>query len=244
MESKIKIFTFIKAIDKCFFNNFIEFGEICLNTVKWFREYENIDSNIGDSFEGVNLACGHDFTINFGDPITEYNSDEELKEKLNNIEWKYVGKGINLIGIDESINANIFSLYTVFGKNKEKYEGSLVPQKFLEEFTNHRFVILLQPMVFLSKIENFLKENNRPTKRGLVKYYKLNREIVENLSLFNKPDRYSYQKEYRIVAENSYAEQRIVRIGNLNEICMEIDIRKDYIIETINEEQFSIRQKD
>lgn len=244
MGSDIKIYTFIKAVDKCYFDNFIELGEICLNTVKWFREYENIDSNIGDSFEGVSFACGHDFTIEFGDPITEYNSDEELKEKLDKIEWKSIGKGINLKGVDESINANIFSLYTVFGKKNEKHEGSLVPQKFLEEFTNHRFVIILQPMTFLSRIENELIKNKRQVKRGLVKYYKLNSKIVENLSLFDKPDKYAYQKEYRIIVENPYAEQKIIQLGNLNDICAEIDISKDYIIETINEEQFSIRQKD
>jgi len=244
MESGERVITFIKAVDKCFFDDFVNFGEICLNTIKWFREYEDIDSNIGDSFEGVNFACGHGFTIKFGDPITESKSEEELNERLDNLEWTDIGKGINLKGVNESVNANIFSLYTVFCKNDEKYEGPLVPPKFFEEFSNHRFVIFLFPLVFLSKIERALQENNRPIKGRLVKYYKLNDKIVENLSLFDKPDKYWYQKEFRIVVEDSNAETKIVRIGSLNEICMEIDVRKDYIIELINENQFSIRQKD
>ena len=244
MELEKKIITFIKAINKDFFDRFIDYGEICLNTVKWFREYEKIDSNIGDGFEGVSFACGHSFEIKIGNPITNYNSEEELNQKLSNLEWIDLGKGNNLKAIDESINANIFSLYTVFSKNDRKYEGPLVPQKFIDEFSNHRFVIFLNPVDFISKVENVFKEYKREIKRGLVKYYELNEELVEDLYFFNKPNKYSYQKEFRIVVEDSNAEMKIIRIGSLKEICYEIDVKKDYIIELNNNDYFSIRQKD
>lgn len=55
--SEIKIEAFIKAVDSQFYDNFIDKGQICLNTVKWFRDFENEDQNVGDSFEGVAMAC-------------------------------------------------------------------------------------------------------------------------------------------------------------------------------------------
>ncbi|MBV5283420.1 MAG: hypothetical protein JZU53_13425 [Paludibacter sp.] len=243
MKPKKKIITFIKAIDKQYFDSFINEGQVCMNTIKWFREYEKYDSNIGDEFEGARMVCGKDFTISIADPITEYNSEEELNEKLKSSKWKKLGKGINLKQFDESDNANILSLYAITTTSDINFEGYLVPQKFAEEFTNHRFVIILEPMIFISRMKSAIFEFNKSFKHGLVNYYTLDENFVENLLYFAKPEKYSYQSEFRLVVEDPNAVQRIFKIGSLKEICLEIDINKEYVFSMINETQFSIKQK-
>ncbi len=243
MESKKYIITFIKAVDKQYYNSFIDQGEICMNTLKWFRDYEKIDSNIGDCFEGAEFACGHDFTVEFADPITDCKTEEEIREKLNVANWLTIGKGINLRGIDESQNANIFSLYAVISLNNEDFAGYLLPKKFVDEFKNHRFVIILDPIAFMSRIRNVISELNKPVKFGLVNYYKLDENIINNLTCFSKPEKYSYQSEFRLIMEDSNAVTRIIKIGSIKEMCMEIDSSKEYVISLFNENQFSIKQK-
>lgn len=243
MESKKYIITFIKAVDKQYYNSFIDQGEICMNTLKWFRDYEKIDSNIGDCFEGAEFACGHDFTVEFADPITDCKTEEEIREKLNAANWLTIGKGINLRGIDESQNANIFSLYAVISLNNEDFTGYLVPKKFVDEFKNHRFVIILDPIAFISRIRNVISELNKPVKFGLVNYYKLDENIINNLTCFSKPEKYSYQSEFRLIMEDPNAVPRIIQIGSIKEMCMEIDSSKEYVISMFNENQFSIKQK-
>lgn len=213
-----------------------------MNTVKWFREYEKLDSNIGDGFEGVRMVCGKDFTIRFADPITSYSSQEDLRCKLDSANWQELGKGVDFKMFYDTDNANIFSLYAV---NSNEFDGNsgnyLVPKIFIDEFSNHRFVLFIDPMTFLLRMEAEISKLGLSMKSGIVKYYKVDENLVKGLSYFDKPDRLSYQNEFRIVIEDENAVQRIFNIGSMSEICMEIDIHKKYIIKPIDNDHFLIK---
>ena len=77
-------------------------------------------------------------------------------------------------------------------------ENYLVPQKFIDEFSNHRFIIFLQPDEFISKMNNAISKLGKSMKLGVVDYYKLDESLKKNLSNFHKPDIYSYQKSYHL----------------------------------------------
>lgn len=237
-----KILTFIKAIDKGFFDSFINDGQVCLNTIKWFRDYEKQDPNIGDKFEGAEMACGKGFTLKVAKPIKSYSSNKELKDKMESADWTELGTGIDLRFFHEDNNANIYSLFAVnTDVLHNQSENYLVPQKFIDEFTNHRFVIFLQPDEFISKMNNAISKLGKSLKLGVVHYYKLDENLKRDLSYFHKPDIYSYQNEFRLVFEDENAIQRIFNIGSLNTTCLEIDISKKYKIEFINNNQFSVK---
>lgn len=242
MESENKILTFIKAIDKQFFNNFINDGQVCMNTVKWFRDYEKQDSNVGDKFEGVRMACGKDFTVRFADPIKSYSSKEDLKRQLDSANWLELGKGVDLKMFYDSDNANIFSLYAITSHALDEKSGNyLVPKKFIDEFSNHRFVIFIDPMTFLSRMNIAISKLGKTMKSGMVQYYKLDENLVEDLGYFHKPARLSYQNEFRIVFEDEKAVQQIFNIGSTNEICIEIDINQKFILEPTDNDHFLIK---
>ena len=46
----------------------------------------------------------------------------------------------------------------------------------------------------------------------------------QNLSFFDKQDKYSYQNEYRILFEESNPSMQIFNIGSIQDISMEIDL--------------------
>lgn len=235
--SDIKIVAFIKAVEHQYFDDFINKGQVCLNTIKWFREYEKNDANIGDSYEGVNIACAGGMTISFADPIESYSSEADLKLKIDNANWSKPFPNVeNFKGFDKNDDANIFSLYVITSTdNDSQKEEHTIPYRFVSEFSNHRFVMIINPSLFLTKMEDKFRSLGRSMKTGLVEYYKLDNEPKDNLSFFNKQHRYSYQKEFRIVSEDSRAEQLILNIGSLNNIAIEI-FPNDNIYKLINED--------
>ena len=231
-ESNVKIMTFVKAIDKEFFDSFINLGQICMNTAKWFRDYENLDNNIGDSFEGAKMACGHGMKVMIGDPIKSYNSKEEYLEQLKNINWtELTNNATNCKFHDLQENANIFSLYAITDDSLDEINGNyLVDKKFIKEFSNHRFVIFVRPLDFLLRMKEAISKLGKSMESKMVDYYKLDEKLIENLTYFDKPDRFKYQNEFRLMFKDKNAEKQIINIGTLNEICIEIDLSKKYII--------------
>ncbi|MFA8437038.1 MAG: hypothetical protein ACEPOZ_21235 [Marinifilaceae bacterium] len=244
MEKESKIYAFIKAIEKPYFNSFINEGQICMSTAKWFREYEGIDDNIGDAGEGAITSCGNGFTVSFADPIDNYSSEEELKEKLKKSQWSKPLSGVNLRMFDRN-NANILSLYAITALDiNGKAHKHLVPKKFIDEFSNHRFVLILNPKNFIERIANTLNRLNKSPIGGMVKYYPLDNKMRSNLTFFHKQERYSYQHEYRLIFQDENPEKKIINIGALDDICMEIDLNRHCYVKTIDNIELTIIRDD
>lgn len=244
--SEIKIEAFIKAVDSQFFDDFIYKGQICLNTVKWFRDLENEDPNIGDSYEGVEMACAKGITVSLADPIVSYISDDDLKSQLDKADWKVFGRNAQDFKVFNSLyDANIFSLYAI---KSMTYDGSmeehLIPRKFVDEFSNCRFVLICSPQIFIEKIKKALKKHGLPMKYGMVKYYKFDEELKKDLTCFNKKDKYAYQNEFRLVSENDNAKRLVFNIGSLKHLCFEIFPQKHMYKITNDEVELIIRLDD
>lgn len=226
IKNEPRIYAYIKAVDNQYFDSFINEGEICMNTANWFRDYEKYDNNIGDSGEGAIATCGKDFTISFADPILSYTSEVDLNEQMENRDWSEPFKGVSF-KMFNGRDANIFSLYAIIHNPTEgrKYTHK-VPEKFLREFSNHRFVLIFNPRIFINRIGEKLIEMGKKPYGSIVKYYPFDSFMRQNLSFFDKQDKYSYQNEYRIVFEESHPAMQIFQIGSLKDISMEIDLYK------------------
>jgi hypothetical protein len=221
-----KIFAFIKAINKQYFDSFINEGEICLNTSKWFRDYEEQDDNIGDASEGAIASCAKDFTVRFADPILSYSSKEDLDEQFKNRDWSEPISGVSL-NMFNGNNANILSLYaiTLIKKNQKEFTH-IVPKKFVDEFSNHRFVIILNPKKFISRVAKALVDLGKSPLGCIVKYYPFDNILRKNLTDFDKREKYSYQNEYRLLYHDVNPEMQIIKAGSLSDIVFEIDLYK------------------
>jgi len=226
MEKESKIYGFIKAIEKQYFDSFINNGQICMNTAKWFRDYEKNDENIGDSAEGAIVSFGNGFTISVADPIVDYASEEERKEKIRKSNWSipFLAEKLRMF---DGRDANILSLYAITLPESDDNENKhLIPKKFIDEFSNHRFAFIFNPEIFISRITNALISLDKYMERCIVTYYPLDNVMRKDLSFFHKQDRYSYQNEYRLVLYDENPKQRIINIGSLDDICIEIDLNK------------------
>jgi len=228
LNSNIKIEAFIKAVDKQYFDSFINNGQVCLNTAEWFREYENNDTNIGDAYEGAKIACGKGITLYAANSIKSCTSIEELKKKIDDTKWSEpISGGTDFKLFDSDNDANIFSLYAITSSiYNGQVEEHILPQKFVDEFSNHRFLMIVNPSLFISKMGDEIAKLGKSMRYDMVKYYKLDEELKDNLSFFDKQDRYVYQNEFRLIYEGRNATQQILNLGSLNDICFEINPTK------------------
>jgi hypothetical protein len=230
MEAKLKqealIYAFIKAVDKRYYDSFINDGEICLNTTKWFRDYEKQDDNIGDASEGAIASCAKDFTVRFADPIKSYSSKEDLEEQFRNRDWSDPFTGVSL-NMFNGKDANILSLYaiTFIKKDKKEYTHH-VSRKFVDEFSNHKFVLILNPKLFITRVAKALNELGISPLGRIVNYYPHDSILRKDLTEFDKREKYSYQKEYRLLYHNNNPEMQIIKVGSLTDIIFEIDLYK------------------
>lgn len=232
--NNINILAFIKAVDKEFFDSFINKGHICMNTAKWFRDYEKKDNNIGDAGEGAITACGSDFTISVTDTIEGFTSEKDLKDKMDKADWskKFSGKNLRMF---DAKNANILSLYAItFCESGKKINGNIVPKKFIDEFSNHRFILIINPKEFISRIKNAIDNKGKLMQFNMIEYYPFNKVLKNNLTFFHKQDIYNYQKEFRLIFENNELKREILDIGSLSDICTEIDLFKQPCIMNID----------
>ncbi|NWJ50657.1 MAG: hypothetical protein HXX14_07325 [Bacteroidetes bacterium] len=243
--AEINIVAFIKAVENKYFDDFIKKGQVCFNTVKWFREYEKSNQNVGDSYEGVEIACASGMTISFADPILTYSSEEELNNQMAKKDWKVLGIAQDFKLFDSTYDANIFSLYAI---TSSIYDGSieehLIPKKFIEEFSNHRFILIVNPRIFLAKMKNALRQQYRSMKYGMVKYYKFDEQLQSNLTCFDKKDKFAYQNEFRIVSADCNAERKIWNIGSLQKICYEMQPRSQMFKITNDKVELIIRMNE
>lgn len=211
------ISAFIKAIDNQHADAFINKGEIYLNTLQWFRNYEK-DNNIGDHFEGADAVCGNGMKLYYA-PIGEYDKFQLLTDKLENFQI-----------YNTKTNGNILSLYAILDQPSEIHN---VKRKFINEFSHHRFFLITAPSLFLDKIRNTLEpEIQNNLRYGLINYYKLTDEL-KKASVFQKWETYEYQNEFRLFIPDPNATPLTLYIGDLHGIAFEIDLKnKMYRIES------------
>ena len=193
MEHTIKVL--LKLGSKENILDLFENGTIYMNTIEYFRKVEDGELR-GDKYEGVSRIIN--------------SLPGTFKIKGIDREFNYIK--MHLREAHNEVIGNIYSLYAMSSK------GFPNPLDFEFDKRNLRFgthcLMIKDLPYFFNKIEKELKKNNYKFHHNFVDYYDkdvVNREIT----LFEKPLEFEYQKEFRFYVEDYGMKPIKINIGSL-----------------------------
>lgn len=204
MEHKILAFLKFGSLENM--TDLLENGTIYMNPIQYFRKIEDEELR-GDKYEGASKIIN-------SLPGTF---------KIPNIEREFSYQKLHLVESYKEVLGNIYSLYCISS------HGFPNPFDFKVDLRNNRFgqhcVIIKDNQYFLDSIEKELKRQGLKFHHGFIKYYN-REEKCGNLTLFEKPNEFEYQKEFRFYVENDNLEPICINIGSLKDkaelITMEV----------------------
>jgi len=174
-------------------------GTIYLNTLQYFRTVEDSELR-GDRYEGVSSIKNYppgDFEI-----------------PAINFKGKYIN--IHLKNAFDQMLGNIYSLYCISSFTiPNPFEFSI--DERVKGFGSHCLMVN-DNVEFLNRIENALRKRNLKYHHDFISYYD-RYTINGDLTLFQKPQEFAYQNEFRIYVESDIIEPLILEIGNLKNIA-------------------------
>lgn len=189
----------------------LENGTIFMNSIQYFRKFE--DNGLrGDNFEGIT-------------ELKNYPSGEFEIKSLNH-KGKYIS--LQVRESYEEVLGNIYSLYAISSLTVPNPIGFKIDKKN-KEFGTHCLLVKNNPE-FLIRIEKRLNEMNLKFRHGFVDYYDKDKKNGK-INLFQKPNEYKYQNEFRFYVGRESIEPIKIEIGNIKDIA-EIYKSED-IIETL-----------
>lgn len=166
-----------------------------MNTIEYFRKVEDEELR-GDKYEGVSRVIN--------------SLPGTFKISGINREFNYIKA--HLRESYDEVLGNIYSLYAISSK------GFLNPLDYKFDERNMRFgthgVMIKNLPLFFNKIESELKKNNLKFNHGFVDYYD-KEKVCREITLFEKPLEFEYQKEFRFYVENEKIEPIKIQIGSL-----------------------------
>jgi hypothetical protein len=193
MEHTIKLFLKLGSEENIL--DLFENGTIYMNTIEYFRKIEDEELR-GDKYEGVSRVIN-------SLPGTF---------KIPGIDREFNYVKVHLRESYKEVLGNIYSLYAISSK------GFLNPVEYEFDKRNLRFgthgVMIKNLPLFFYKIESELKKNNTKFNHDFVDYYD-KEEVCKEISLFEKPLEFEYQKEFRFYIENDKIEPIKIQIGNM-----------------------------
>lgn len=172
-----------------------ENGTIYMNTLEYFRKLEDQELR-GDNREGdVKVVNSLPGTIKIPDIEREFNY-----QKVH-----YRIKPEPLLG-------NIYSLYCISSHGFPNTVNIEIDKNNFR-FGSHCLMIK-DCRYFLDRMEKALNTLDQPFKHGFVKYYDKD-EVSKDLTTFDKPLEFEYQKEFRFFVDNDVIEPIKFQIGSL-----------------------------
>jgi hypothetical protein len=193
MEYVIKMFLKFGSLENItdLYNN----GTIYLNTIEYFRNLE--DNKLrGDRYEGVIKI-----TNSLPGVLSIPGIDKEIKYQKVHLRTSY-----------DTILGNLYCLYCL---SNHGFPDLL---EFKIDKRNMRFgthcLMIKDNVYFFNKIKSELRKNGFKFFHGFVDYY--NKETInKELTLFEKPSEFEYQKEFRFYVINKALKPIIIHIGSL-----------------------------
>ena len=174
-----------------------ENGTIYMNTIEYFRKVEDGELR-GDKYEGVSRIIN-----SLPGTLKIQGIDREFKYEKAHVREAH-----------KEVIGNIYSLYAISSK------GFPNPLDFKLDERNLRFgthcVLIKDLPYFFDKIEAELKKSNYKFDHGLVDYYDKD-EVNREITLFEKPLEFEYQKEFRFYVEDYGMKPLKIQIGSLKE---------------------------
>ncbi len=111
--------------------------------------------------------------------------------------------------------ANLFCLYAITTKNPKPVNPNELPERLMQMGTH--VLVIYNSIEFVTRVKKALTKSNLEYQMRLVEYLDLyNHEGSK--SFFQKPLRYSYQQEYRIMIKNTCEQVLKLDIGSIKDI--------------------------
>ncbi|SCZ01721.1 hypothetical protein [Flavobacterium caeni] len=178
--------------------NLFEKGEIYMNTIQTFKEFDK--PGIGDKYEGtVEILNIKDAKLTFkfpDNPITVNSPSMQL--------WKNIGGHVG----------NIYSTYAISNLLLKRKSVHTVDKRMLQ-FGTH-CIIIKDVEKFIFSILAKLDEKGITHSHNLVRYCNYSKNNHE-VTLFKKSHLLSYQKEHRIIAYTQNNEPLKFEIGSMHD---------------------------
>ena len=172
-------------------------GAIYLNTIEYFRKLEDKELR-GDIYEGATKVIN-----SLPGTIRIPNTDRDIKYEKIHLKISY-----------DSVLGNLYCLYCI-----SSY-GFPNPFDFMIDKRNLRFgthcLMIKDNQYFINSIENKLEKEGFKYKHGFIDYYNKD-NVSKDLTLFEKPNEFEYQKEFRFYVYNEKIEPIKIHIGSLHD---------------------------
>lgn len=206
-KNDINIISFLKFGDKKDIYDLYENGTIYFNTINFFQNLEEQGLR-GDNYEGTTKITNYHEYDNFSVQIKLHDSDKTFDMKPSKLHLREYLK---------DIKGNIFSLYALKTPDILDINNFSIDKRVVN-FGSH-FVIIRDLRRFIAKITSELKRKKISHKFGLVHYYDRNK-INQAIGLFDKPDEFEYQREFRIALYRKEQNPFIIKIGSIKDYSM------------------------
>lgn len=194
MTHTIKMFLKLGSLKSI--TDLYENGTIYINTIEFFKKIEDNELR-GDSYEGA----------------SEIINSLPGTFRIPGFERDFKYEKIHLKKTFDQVLGNIYSLYCISSN------GFPNPLDFQMDEKNLRFgthcLMIKDNQYFFDKVQTELKNNGFDFRHGFVNYYDKDKISNKNLTLFDKPKEFEYQKEFRFYVHNKEREPIKIQIGSL-----------------------------
>lgn len=188
---------FLKFGSKANIQDMYDNGTVYLNTIEFFRKHED-NALRGDKYEGaskiINSVRG---TFRIPDV------DRDFRYEKVHLKQSY-----------KTVLGNLYCLYCISS------HGFPNPIDYRLDEKNLRFgthcLIIKDGQYLLTCIEKELERKGFEFLHGFVNYYD-NESVCKDLTLFDKPNEFEYQKEFRFYVHNNELGPIKLQIGSLHE---------------------------
>jgi len=196
MTHTIKMFLKLGSLENI--TDLYENGTIYINTIEYFKKIEDNDLR-GDNYEGA----------------SEIINSLPGTFRIPGIDRDFKYEKVHLKKSFDQVLGNIYSLYCISSN------GFPNPLDFRIDEKNLRFgthcLLIKNSQYFFDKIQSELKNNGFDFRHGFVNYYDKDNITNKELTLFDKPKEFEYQKEFRFYVHNKKLEPIKIRIGSLKD---------------------------
>ncbi len=198
MADNVYIKSFLRFSQKKFLVDLQKYGTVYMNPLDSFRKIEDEELR-GDSYEGVTRISNHSHGT----------------FEIPSIGYTGVYEHIHYCEKSEFVLGNILSLFCVSSNECPDPMKFTIDQR-MKRFGSHILMIKDNPE-FLNRIRQSLVENKTPFREGFVEYYDRN-TINGKIDVFQKPNEFAYQREFRIFAYQKKIAPMVLQLGNLEKI--------------------------
>lgn len=210
-NNNMELYYLMKFGEERYLKNLINFGEIYLNTIEYFKKSDDI--TINDNNEGAAFIHQGDLKI--------FNPDNnELIGYAPTAQLRFFNK---------TFNGNLYCMFGLTSEieNKMKINNlkviSIDERMYKQKDTeNKKCVIITNPKEFLNRIESKLNAEKLEYEFHMVEYYN-EKEHSGKLDIFNKSNKFEYQSEFRLFVNSNKNKPMCINIGAIKDIAIFVD---------------------